>query len=118
MSKTSTVILTSRVGNISELRHTTGGTAVVNVSLAQDDTYYKDNEEVAGGTWVPCVAWGSLAEAAAKALAVGDLVQVSGRFQAQKKDGERPELRVNLQTFDRLHRPHRKTETSEAEGEE
>ncbi len=66
-----------RIGNDLELRHTQGGTAVLNVSLATNEK--RGNEEVT--SWHRCVIWGKTAEVVAKHCSKGNTLRVEGAIQ-------------------------------------
>ena len=79
------VILCGHVGQAPELRHTQGGKAVANFSMATNEG--KDKPP----TWHRIVVWDKLADNCAKFLEKGRQVLVEGRIQHSQyeKDGEK-----------------------------
>lgn len=91
------VILLGRLARDPELRHTQGGTAVTNFTLAVDKGLSREKRqefEAQGrptADFIDIVAWGGTAELVANNLAKGLRVGVSGRIengQYQDKDGK------------------------------
>jgi single-strand DNA-binding protein len=76
MSDINTVALTGRLGSDPELRSTTSGTHVCEVSLAVS-RYVNGAEKV---NWIGLVFWGKTAESAAKCLRKGSKIALSGRL--------------------------------------
>ena len=76
-----------RLGGDPETRYTASGDAVCNFRIAVG-WKTKDKE---GAEWVPCVAFGKLAEICSKYLKKGSQVFVQGRFKTEEfeKDGVR-----------------------------
>ena len=74
-----------RLGRDPELKHSSGGTAVVSISLACG-WKTKDKE---GVEWVRVVAWGQLAEIIGEYLRKGSQIYIEGRLQTRdwEKDG-------------------------------
>lgn len=101
MSDINIVALTGRLGRDPEVRHTQGGTAVANASLAVSKRR-KEGEET---TWARLVFWDKLAELAGQYLAKGSQIAVRGELQVreyQDKSGEKrssTEIRVHDLTF-------------------
>ena len=69
-----------RLGQDPEVKHTTGGNVIANISLAVG-WKTKDNE---GVEWVRVVMFGKTAELAGKYLNKGSRIYVSGRMQTRK----------------------------------
>ena len=61
--------VTDRLGSHPEMRYTSAGIAVVNLSIAHN-WLYRDEKLV---KWIRCSIWGELAEKAMTALHKGDL---------------------------------------------
>lgn len=87
------VILVGRLGRDPELRYTASGQAVVNFSLATDDSWTDKNGERQSRTeWHNIVAWARLAEICQQYLTKGRLVYIEGRIQTREwedRDGNR-----------------------------
>ena len=67
-------ILIGRLGKDPELKYTPGGKAVCNFSLATSEKWKDQSGEVQEKTeWHRCLAWGKIAENAAKWLSKGKL---------------------------------------------
>ena len=81
------VRIMGHAGREPELRHTPGGTAVCNFSIA---TQSKIGDREAT-EWHEVVAWKGWAEVAAKSIRKGSLVYVEGRIETQEweKDGQK-----------------------------
>lgn len=81
------VILIGRVGQDPEIRHTQGGQAVANFSVATSERWKdkKTGEAKETTEWHKCVAWGSLAEnVIAKWVHKGDPLYVEGKIETRK----------------------------------
>lgn len=93
-------IVVGRVGKDPEVRYTTSGQAVANLSLAVTEKY-KDKETT---TWYRVQLWGKLAELAGEHVTKGMLLMIEGRMNAREyeKDGvkrESWELIANVMKF-------------------
>lgn len=80
------------VGNLTadpELRYTQGGTAVLNLRMATNEKYKKDEEWVDRVDYHNVVIWGKRGEGLAKFLAKGAPVLIEGgiRTNSYEKDG-------------------------------
>lgn len=80
------------VGNLTadpELRYTQSGTAVLNVRMATNEKYKKDEEWVDRVDYHNIVIWGKRGEGLAKILAKGSPVLIEGgiRTSSYEKDG-------------------------------
>lgn len=78
-------IVVGRVGRDPEVRYTTTGQAVANLSLAVTEKY-KDKETT---TWYRVQLWGKLAELAGEYVKKGSMLLIDGRMNCRKyeKDG-------------------------------
>lgn len=77
--------LIGRLGAAPELRYTANGMSVANFSVATNNVYRTAaGDEVDEVQWHRCVAWGKVAEVAAKVLAKGHRLFLSGRMQYRK----------------------------------
>jgi len=78
-----------------ELRYTSGGKAVVNFSIAVNESYKtKDGEKKQKTAFIRCVAWEAKAENIAKYFTKGKAIYVEGRIdssQYEDKDGKKRE---------------------------
>ncbi|MYA00633.1 MAG: single-stranded DNA-binding protein [Chloroflexi bacterium] len=95
MSRTiNRVELLGRVGGDPELRHTQGGTAVVQLRLATDRRRENGNDET---DWHTVVCWAKQAEAVAEYVRKGERVYVSGRLQLQSWETDGGERRSRIE---------------------
>jgi single-strand DNA-binding protein len=87
------VMLIGRLGGDPELRHTQGGQAVANFSLATSERWKDKSDKIQERTeWHRVVAWGKTGETAAKYLTKGREVFIEGKIQTkewQDKDGNK-----------------------------
>jgi single-strand DNA-binding protein len=85
------VMIIGRLGKDPEVRSTSGGKSVANLSIATDESYKDGNGERQKKTeWVSAVVWGASVEAFVQPyLHKGDLVYIEGRLQTRswEKDG-------------------------------
>lgn len=85
------VTLVGHLGNDPDLRHTDGGTAVANFSLATNERWKdKSGEQKEHTEWHRIVAWGKTAELCKEYLHKGSQVYIEGKLQTrsyQDKDG-------------------------------
>lgn len=79
------VSLVGRTTKEIELRHTKSGKAVASFNLAVSRPREKDKAD-----FIPCVAWGQLAEIIGKYVRKGDRIGLCGRIQSRsyEKDGK------------------------------
>ena len=84
------VILIGRVGQNPELKFTTRGTAVCNLSMVTNEIF-KDKEEKA--EWHNIVIWGESGERAAEWIEKGQLINIEGRIQTQSWENDQKEKR-------------------------
>jgi len=82
------VILIGNLGEAPEIRHTQGGTGVLNLRMACTETYFdKDKQKQERTEWVNVVVWGPRAEGLAKCdLDKGTRVCVEGRLSTSSYD--------------------------------
>ena len=88
-------MLIGRLGQDPELKHTTGGTAVCNFSVATDSSYKQNDSWEEKTEWHRVVVFSSLAETVAKYLSKGSTCFVEGRLQTRKyqdRDGNTKSL--------------------------
>ena len=81
-----------RTGQEIELKYTTSGTAVVNVSLAVSEKFKdKAGNRQEKTEWVKLVAWGKTAEIMGQYVKKGDLIHVTGKLQTRsyEQNGEK-----------------------------
>jgi single-strand DNA-binding protein len=84
------VILLGHLGGDPELRYTAGGTAVLNLRMATNESFVDRNREMQERTdWHQVVVWGSRAEGLSKILMKGSCLLVEGglRTSSYEKDG-------------------------------
>ena len=108
------------VGNLTrdiELRRTTGGTAVTDISLAVNDRVKRDGEWVDQTTFVDVTLWGRTAEVAEEYLRKGSSALIAGRLQMDKwEDRETGKERQKLKVVaDRLQLLGGKSDTPRRE---
>lgn len=95
MSSINLAIIVGRVGRDCELRYTSGGTAVTDLSVATSETWKDKNtgERKEETEWHTCVLWGRMAEVAAEHAKKGALVSVTGAITTEtwmdKNTGEK-----------------------------
>ena len=79
------VILLGNAGQDAEVRSTSAGKSVANFSLAINQSFRdKKDGNVQRVEWVRCVAWGKLAEIAARFVTTVKQVFVEGRLQTRR----------------------------------
>ncbi len=89
------VILVGNLGKDPEVRYTSGGQAVCNMSVATERSWFdkQANERVKETEWHSVEAWGKLAELCGEHLEKGRQVYVEGRLKTEtwddKKDGSK-----------------------------
>ena len=74
------VIIAGRVTRDIELRQTTSGTAVTDISLAVNKTFTKDGEKKEETVFVECTLWGRTAEVAHQYCGKGQPLHIEGRL--------------------------------------
>ena len=90
MSKNS-VVLIGRLTKDPEVKQTSGGKAVLNMTLAVDRDY-SANEKQQGADFIPVIVWGTKASACGSYLHKGSLVSIGGKLQTRSytdKDGKK-----------------------------
>jgi len=99
------VIVCGRLGQDPELRQTTNGQPVCNLSLATSESWTdKDGKKQEKTEWHRCIIWGKQGEAASKYLTKGQECLVEGKLQTRQweKDGAKmqsTEIVVERWTF-------------------
>lgn len=91
MSSINKVILVGRLGKDPESK-TTKSSTVTNFSVATSESWSKDGQKQEKTEWHKVVAWGKLADIAAKYLQKGSLVYVEGKLETtsyEDKDGNK-----------------------------
>ena len=85
------VLLVGNLGRDPELKHTQGGTAVVEFSIAVNSREKVDGEWADRTDWFDIRAWDSLAENCAEYLHKGSKVAVDGRLRVDRweKEGQK-----------------------------
>ena len=99
-------IFAGNLGQDPEVRHTAGGTAVANLSIAVNETWKdKSGQKQERTYWLRAAAFGAVAEIFGEHLSKGDGLLVSGRMQRREwedRDGNKrhsDELLVDDFTF-------------------
>ena len=80
------ISIVGRIGKVSELRHTQGGKAVLNFSVATDNGKDGDGEK-RKPTWFEIALWEKQAEGLAQYLQVGGLVGITGQVSLKVDEG-------------------------------
>lgn len=89
MASLNHVILLGKLGRDPELRYTPKGTAVVQLSVATDESWKDANGNIQKKTeWHRVNVWGKQAENCAKYLTKGQLVHVVGRLETRTWDDQ------------------------------
>jgi len=87
------VILVGNVGNLIDIRHTPGGVAVKNFSVATNESYKDKNGEMQQKTeWHSIVVFSKLAEVCEEYLTKGKQVYLEGKLQTRSwedRDGNK-----------------------------
>ena len=95
MSRTiNRVELLGRVGSDPELRHTQGGTAVVQLRLATDR---RNGDGETRTDWHTVLCWAKQAEAVAEYVRTGERVYVAGPLQQQSWETDAGERRSRIE---------------------
>jgi single-strand DNA-binding protein len=112
------VILVGRLGRDAELRFTSQGTPVANLSLATDRSW----NDAEGAThketeWHNVIIWGKLAETSQEHLTKGRLIYVEGRLHTRSWEDEQQanhsRTEVIVEDLRYLDRPRDQTSTPE-----
>lgn len=82
------VTLLGRVATKPALKYTPNGRGVINIRLATDYSYQKDNEWVQVPQFTTCVFWGRPAEIIDQQISVGEYLYVEGRLQTRSWEGQ------------------------------
>jgi single-strand DNA-binding protein len=80
------VMLIGNLGQDPELRHTQGGTAILNLRLATNESYLQDGERKTRTEWHTVIVWGKRGEALLSHLQRGSRIFVDGRLQTRTYD--------------------------------
>jgi len=84
------VMIIGRLGKDPDVRYTTNGDAVADISIATSEKFKKGDDYQEKTEWHKCVIWGQKAEFAKTYLKKGQLIYVEGKLQTRKwqdKDG-------------------------------
>lgn len=85
MASVNKAILIGNLGKDAEMRYTTGGTAVISVSMATTDKYTdREGNKREDTQWHNIVIWGKTAEAICEFLKKGKQIYVEGKLQTRK----------------------------------
>lgn len=95
------VILVGRLGKDPEIRHTQGGQAVANFSLATDESYKdRDGNKQKKTEWHNIVVWGQAVENFVEPyLYKGDMVYIEGKLQTrswESDEGKKYTTEINV----------------------
>jgi single-strand DNA-binding protein len=82
------VTIAGRLGADPELKYIPSGQAVCTMRIATSEFFEKDGEKQERTEWHSIVAWGKLAEAAAKNLSKGQQVVAQGKLQTRSWDSK------------------------------
>jgi single-strand DNA-binding protein len=90
------VTLIGNLGDDPELNYTQSGTAVVNMSLATNESYTdNDGNEVQNTEWHDIEAWARLAEICNEYLSAGSQVYVEGKLVSSKWEDDNGNTRID-----------------------
>lgn len=81
MSDINQIFLTGRLGQDPEVKYFESGTNNAKFSIGVNRWNKKAEKEIV--SWIPCVAWGSLAEYVGEYIKKGDFVFISGSLQKE-----------------------------------
>jgi len=125
MASVNKVIIVGNVGRDPELRHTSNGNAVANLSVATSRNYKRGNEQVNETEWHRVVAWGKLAETVGEYVRKGAQVYVEGRLQTRQWEDREGNKRYtteivaeNVQFLSRSGNGGTQSQTDSAGGQE
>ena len=110
------VILMGNLTRDPELRYTPNNTAVCNIGLAVNRTWFnkQTNEKEKEATFVDCEAWGRTAEVINEHVKKGDPLYIEGRLKLDqwkdKDGGNRSKLKVVVESFEFLSSKGQKQE--------
>jgi single-strand DNA-binding protein len=92
------VQLIGNVGQDPELRYTTAGQAVVNLSLATNEVFTdKEGKRQKRTEWHRLVCWGKVAEIVNQYVRQGDKLGVEGKLQTRKWTDKQGEKRTSVE---------------------
>ncbi|MBN2281454.1 MAG: single-stranded DNA-binding protein [Candidatus Marinimicrobia bacterium] len=104
-SSVNKVILVGRLGKDPDVRYTSSGDAVAEISVATSERFKNQQGEFTDRTeWHKCIVWRNTAEFVKKYMTKGQLVYVEGKLQTRKwqdKEGNNryaTEIQVNTLT--------------------
>jgi single-strand DNA-binding protein len=90
-------ILIGRLRQDPEVRHTGGGTAVANLSIATTRSFKKNDEWQEQTEWHRVTLWGRLAEVAKEYTRKGSRVYVEGRLQTRDWEDQNGQKRYTTE---------------------
>jgi single-strand DNA-binding protein len=82
------VLLTGNLGAEPELRHTSGGQAVLNLRVATTESYEQNGERKERTEWHAVCLWGKRAEGLARILRKGETIVVQGSLRTSKYEAK------------------------------
>ncbi len=91
------VQLIGRLGNDPEIRNLEKGSKMARLSLATNDTYYKDGQKTEETQWHNLVVWGRLSEVCEKHLKKGKEIAIEGKLQYRSWKDMEGRTRTNLE---------------------
>jgi single-strand DNA-binding protein len=91
------VQIIGRLGDDPELRYTGSGTAVANLSIATDESYTQDGNEVEQTEWHDVTCWAGLAETVAEYLEKGRRVYVEGKLKTREWEDKNGNTRYSTE---------------------
>lgn len=107
------------VGNLArdpELKFIPSGQAVCNFTIACNRKFKKGEEWVEEVAWIPCVAWGKVAESTAEYVKKGSCVLVDGRLQSRQWEDPHGQKRSALEVVaDRVQFLDKKEKANDAD---
>ena len=84
------VILIGNIGNMPEIKYTSGGTAITSFSLATNEIWLNaENEKVNNTEWHNIIVWNKLAEFANEYLFKGQSIYLEGKIRTSHWQDEK-----------------------------
>jgi len=91
------VILIGRLTKDPELNSTSGGSSVVNISLASNRTYVMNDEKKKKVSFFHCTAWSKIGENIAKHCRKGHRIAIEGRLQQKSWEDDNGIIRYGIE---------------------
>jgi len=82
------VIVIGRITKSPELKYTSTGTPVCNISIANNRTWNQGGEKKESVSYFNCIAWNKLGETIIKYCRKGDRIGIEGRLQQRRWEAQ------------------------------